>query len=145
YRCVAPGDKMADQPWCARASSTSWRRSSPVNRRSNGSARSSASVRPVDNAGKLFVPYSFPNGNGRAMGYRRFETLIGVARIGYWVRQTFASVHAANHNPIIEFEMVTRRGGSTRLARLHKVMKCDRGGAKIFRVEHCQGPEIWRG
>lgn len=79
------------------------------------------------------------------MGYRRFETLIDVARHGYWVRLTCACGHEAKHNPMIVFELVTRRGGSTRLDRLHKVMKCGRCGAKDFRVEHCQGPEIWSG
>jgi hypothetical protein len=79
------------------------------------------------------------------MSYRRLETLLDVARKGYWVRLKCPCGHEAKHNPMVLFELVTRRGGSTSLAKLHETVKCGTCGGKDFRAEHCHGPEIWSG
>ena len=80
-----------------------------------------------------------------AMGFRRLITLSDVARQGYWVRLQCECGHETKHNPLVLFELVSRRGGSTHLAKLHETMKCGRCGGKDFHAEHCQGPEIWSG
>ena len=78
----------------------------------------------------------------RRMGYRRLDTLLDIAKAGYWVKLTCACGHEAKHNPLVVMEKLARRGGDVRLNRLHSSLKCGNCGGKNFRAEHCQGPEI---
>ena len=79
------------------------------------------------------------------MAYRRLDTLLAVAAKGYWIRLTCPCGHEAKHNPMVVFDLVSRRGGDLRLDRLHRSMKCGKCGGKAFTVTHCEGPEIWSG
>lgn len=77
------------------------------------------------------------------MGYRRLETLLDVARKGYWIELQCPCGHKVKHNPMVVLKHLSRRGASIRLNQLHQSMKCGKCGGREFKAEHCQGPEIW--
>ncbi len=77
------------------------------------------------------------------MGYRRLSTLTDVAKAGYWVRLTCRCGHENQQNPMVIYELLAKRGASTRLDRLRETLKCGSCGGKDFTAEHCQGPAIW--
>ena len=77
------------------------------------------------------------------MSYRRLETLLDIAKAGYWVHFRCVCGHEVKHNPMVVLERLARQGGDARLNRLHQNLKCGKCGGKNFTAEHCQGPEIW--
>jgi hypothetical protein len=79
------------------------------------------------------------------MGFRRIETLMDVAKAGYWVELRCPCGHVARHNPMIVMEKLAGRGADVRLRNLGKSLKCGKCGGKAFTATHCQGPEIWSG
>jgi hypothetical protein len=79
------------------------------------------------------------------VGYRRFETLLDIARKGYWVRLACPCGHETKFNALVLAEKLVARDSSTRLNRLGESLKCGKCGGKAFRAEHCRGPEIWSG
>lgn len=79
----------------------------------------------------------------RPMGYRRFDTLMDIAKQGYWVRLRCACGHEATMDPLaLLARMKQRRKIVVQLHMLLEVMRCQCGG-KDFTAEHCQGPAIW--
>lgn len=77
------------------------------------------------------------------MGYRRFSTLLDVAKAGYWIRLSCSCGHMVKLDPMKVLKRLLRRGADARLSRLPEVMKCGRCGGKAFTAEHCEGPEVW--
>ena len=76
------------------------------------------------------------------MGFRRFNTLLDIAKQGYWVRLTCRCGHEIKTDPMKLLERLMRRGADTRLTHLPSVMKCGRCGGKTFEATHCEGPMI---
>ena len=77
------------------------------------------------------------------MSYRRLDSLLALARKGYWVQLKCACGHTAQHNPMVVVELISQRGGSVHLNKLRDTMKCSRCGGKDFTAEHCMSPAMW--
>lgn len=77
------------------------------------------------------------------MGFRRLDTLLDLSQQGYWLRLRCACGHETRQDPKLVFKLVSRRGGSAHLHRLHETMKCRKCGGKDFTARHCEGPATW--
>jgi hypothetical protein len=79
------------------------------------------------------------------MGFRRLDSLIDIARKGYWVKLACECGHTAKRSPEELIQIILSHGGGVRLTDLHKSLVCSQCGERKFSAEHCQGPEIWSG
>jgi hypothetical protein len=77
------------------------------------------------------------------MGYRRLDTLLDIAKQGYWLKLSCPCGHSVKLDPMKVLERLVRRGADVRLARLSESLKCGRCGGKQFSASHCGGPAIW--
>jgi hypothetical protein len=77
------------------------------------------------------------------MGFRRFSTLLDIAKQGYWLKLSCPCGHEVRLDPMKVLERLLRHGADTRLSRLSDVLKCGKCGGKEFTAEHCEGPEVW--
>lgn len=79
------------------------------------------------------------------MGYRRLDTLMDLAKTGYWLRLRCPCGHEVRVDPLkLLDKMRNRRRIVVQLHMLPEVMRC-RCGRKEFTAEHCQGPAEWSG
>lgn len=79
------------------------------------------------------------------MGFRRFNTLSDIAKMGYWLRLTCKCGHTRRADTDKLLERLMRRGADTRLSHLVDNLKCGECGRKDFEATHCEGPMITSG
>jgi hypothetical protein len=75
--------------------------------------------------------------------YRRLETLLDVARAGYWLQLKCPCGHERRLDPMKLFDRLSRRGASTNLSSLQRSLYCKMCERREFTVDHVSGPDEW--
>lgn len=75
--------------------------------------------------------------------YRRLETVLDVARAGYWLRIRCTCGHQVRLDPMKLFKRLTKHGASTRLSTLKRSLYCKMCDGREFTVDHVSGPAEW--
>ena len=99
----------------------------------------------ADISSRVIACFLFPVRSIERVSYRRLETLIDVAKAGYWIELRCRCGHSAKYNPMVVLEKLAQRGGDLRLRNIRKKMKCGKCGGKEVTATHCNGPAIWSG
>jgi hypothetical protein len=77
------------------------------------------------------------------VSYRRLDTLLDIAKQGYWLKLTCRCGRQVRVDPMKVLERLLRRGADVRLSHLRDALKCGRCGGKTFTAAHCRGPGVW--